>query len=217
MPLRVAALWRYPIKSLAGESITEANVTTSGLEGDRIVQVHGPEGIRSARVEYRLLGLRGALGDDGHPRIDGQPWDSADSLVAVRRAAGDDSLLVPFRGLERFDRLPLLVATDGAVAAFGRDIRRLRPNILIGGVEGLSERAWEGGTLQIGRVLIDLDALRARCPVTTVDPDTLARDPSVLRDIGRRFQGRLALDARVRAPGVIRVGDAVRLVRSSWR
>ena len=31
--------------------------------------------------------------------------------------------------------------------------------------------------------------------MTTVDPDTLDRDPEVLRDIGRRFGGRLALNA----------------------
>ena len=45
-----------------------------------------------------------------------------------------------------------------------------------------------------------------------VDPDTLARDPEVLRDIGRRFGGRLALNASVVRPGRVAVGDAVRLV-----
>lgn len=46
--------------------------------------------------------------------------------------------------------------------------------------------------------------------MTIVDPDTLRRDPEVLRDIGRRFGGRLALNADV--AGTIRVGDPVRLV-----
>ena len=50
--------------------------------------------------------------------------------------------------------------------------------------------------------------LRARCPMTTVDPDTLERDPEVLQDIGRRFGGRLALNAEVLRPGAIRIGDA---------
>ncbi|MBC7841575.1 MAG: MOSC domain-containing protein [Gemmatimonadaceae bacterium] len=61
-------------------------------------------------------------------------------------------------------------------------------------------------------VVIGLDSLRARCPITTVDPDTIARDPEVLRDIGRRFGGRIALNARVVRPGFVRVGDAVTLV-----
>ena len=48
--------------------------------------------------------------------------------------------------------------------------------------------------------------------MTTVDPDTLDRDPEVLRDIGRRFGGRLALNADVARGGAISAGDAVRLV-----
>jgi len=49
--------------------------------------------------------------------------------------------------------------------------------------------------------------------MTTVDPDTLERDPEVLRDIGRRFAGRLALNADVVRPGTIAIGDPVRLLR----
>jgi uncharacterized protein YcbX len=104
--------------------------------------------------------------------------------------------------------LPLLVATDGAVAAFGRDVRRLRPNILIGGVDGLAERDWPGSHLHIADAVIRLDSLRARCPMTTVDPDTIERDPEVLRDIGRRFGGRIALNADVARGGIIGIGDA---------
>ncbi len=46
-----------------------------------------------------------------------------------------------------------------------------------------------------------------------VDPDTLERDPEVLRDIGRRFRGRLALNSDVACPGTIAIGDPVTLVR----
>jgi len=140
------------------------------------------------------------------------PWNHPDVLALVREAAGADAWLEAYGGLERFDVLPLLVATDGGVAAFGRDVRRLRPNILIGGVEGLDEFSWAGAELHIGDAVIGIDSRRGRCPMTTVDPDTLERDPEVLRDIGRRFGGRLALNADVLVPGRIRVGDAVRLV-----
>ena len=92
---------------------------------------------------------------------------------------------------------------------------RLRPNILIGGVRGLDEVDWPGAELHIGDAIVRLDSLRARCPMTTVDPDTLDRDPEVLRDIGRRFGGRLALNADVKRGGTIRVGDAVRLVNAN--
>jgi hypothetical protein len=45
---------------------------------------------------------------------------------------------------KRFDILPLLVCTDGAVSKFGRDVRRLRPNLMIGGVAAAAERRWTG-------------------------------------------------------------------------
>jgi len=159
--------------------------------------------------------LRGTLGPGAAPLINGHPWDSSDALGLVKAAAGDEAWLEAFDGPERFDVLPLLVATDGAVAAFGRDVRRLRPNILIGGVEGLDETHWPGAELHIGDAIVRLDSLRGRCPMTTVDPDTLERDPEVLRDIGRRFGGRLAINAEVARGGTISAGDAVRLVRAS--
>lgn len=214
MSLSVKGLWRYPVKSLAGEPIASAALTLKGIPGDRIVQVHGPEGVRTSRRQHRLLGLHATLAADGRPLVNGLPWDSEEVLELVRAAAGPDASLDAYDGPERFDILPLLVATDGAVAAFGRDIRRLRPNILIGGVEGMDETTWEGSELHIGDARIFLDSLRGRCPMTTVDPDTLEREPEVLRDIGRRFGGRLALNAEVLRPGTIRVGDAVTLVRS---
>ena len=212
MELTLAGLWRYPVKSLAGEPINEALLTPVGIPGDRIVQVRGPEGLRTSRRQYKMLGLHGSLDEAGHARIDGHAWDSAEALALVRTAAGDDAELVADESVERFDVLPLLVATDGAVAEFGRDIRRLRPNILIAGVEGMAERDWEGADLHIGDAVIGLHSLRARCPMTTVDPDLITRDPEVLRDIGRRFGGKIALNAFVRRPGIVRAGDAVQLV-----
>lgn len=210
--MTVEALWRYPVKSLAGESLREAELTPLGIPGDRRVVVHGPEGVRTARRHYRLLGLHATTAPEGGTLIEGLPWDHPDSLARVRAAAGADAWLDEAARDERFDVLPLLVATDGALRAFGRDVRRLRPNIVIAGVDGLAEFGWAGGELHIGDAVIALDSRRGRCPMTTVDPDTLERDPEVLRDIGRRFGGRLALNAAVLAPGRIRVGDAVRLV-----
>jgi uncharacterized protein YcbX len=212
MALHVAGLWRYPVKTLAGEPLSTAVIGPDGIPGDRIVRVRGPEGVRTSRRQYRLIGLRGTLDAEGRPRINGHPWNSLEALALVKDAAGPDAWLEAWEGLDRFDILPLLVATDGAVAAFGRDIRRLRPNILIGGVEGLAERDWPGATLHIGEAIVRLDSLRGRCHMTTVDPDSLQVNPEVLRDIVRRFGGQLALNADVVRAGTIRIGDPVKLV-----
>ena len=209
----IREIWRYPVKSMAGEQLELAEVGPGGIFGDRVVHVQSEDGrVVTSRRQPRLLGHRAVLGYDGEPRIDGRPWAAADVAADVRRAAGLGTRLVRFDGPERFDILPLLVATDGAIQAFGRDVRRLRPNLVIGGVPGLEERGWEGHRLRIGEVLIQLVDLRGRCVMTTFDPDTLAQDPSVLRDIVQRFDGSLALNANVIAGGRIKVGDRVELL-----
>ena len=212
MTLYVKELWRYPVKSLAGERLTGAEITEGGVAGDRQVVIHNGHKLISARTRPGLLGLRGATGDDGSVLIDGRPWDAPESVAAVRRAAGDDARLTRLTGPERFDILPLLVATDGAIAEFGQDGRRLRPNIVVGGVAGLAEREWEGRRLRIGDLTVALDSLRGRCIVTTFDPDTLEQDVGVLQDIRHRFDGTLALNAAVEQAGLISIDDGVELV-----
>ncbi len=143
-----------------------------------------------------------------------RPWTDPSVLSAVQEIVGPGAKLVHDESLDRFDILPLLVATDGAIAAFGRDRRRLRPNIVIGGVNGLEEREWEGGQSVIGDVVVGIQDLRGRCIMTTFDPDTLAHDPNVLRDIVKRFGGKLALNCDVVQSGKIKVNQKVKILRT---
>jgi uncharacterized protein YcbX len=212
--MRVAELWRYPVKSLGGERLTEIEVTPTGFAGDRLVQVWDGNRIVTSRTKPRLLALHGVFDlATGEPTIDGQPWASAEAAEAVRRAAGPGARLERFDTVEeRFDVLPLLVATDGAIAALGEDGRRLRPNVVVGGVEGLAERSWPGRRLRLGEVVIEVVSLRGRCVMTTYDPDTQVQDPGVLRRIVQQFEGKMALDCAVLRRGRLAVGDPVELL-----
>ena len=208
----LSEIWRYPIKSMGGEQLTEAAIGEEGVPGDRVVHVEDERGrVVTSRSRPRLLLHHGALGEDGEPRVDGRPWRLPDVSADVEAAAGPGTLLVRDDTLERFDVLPLLVATDGAIASLGYDRRRFRPNLVIAGVPGLAERDWEGRTLHIGDALIGMVSLRQRCIMTTFDPDTAEQDNEVLLKIHRELDGSFALDCEVIKPGKLRVGDAVEL------
>ena len=212
--LKVAEIWRFPVKTMAGEKLERVRIGPLGLEGDRVVHVEDAQGqVITSRSHPRFLAHKATLGPDGEPLVDGRPWKSADVVAEVADIGGPGARLVRFDGAERFDVLPLLVATDGAIAAFGHDGRRLRPNIVIGGVDGMAEREWPGASLRIGKALIGIQDLRSRCIMTAYDPDTQARDKTITQDIYKRFAGKLALNCFVIEGGEIAVGDEVQLVR----
>jgi MOSC domain-containing protein len=213
--MRVAELWRYPVKSLRGEMMEEAELRATGISGDREIVVLSAARNRviTSRTHHHLLGLQGAISPNtGNVTIDGIPWDDPAALALVARTVGEPVELIRVAGTERFDVLPLLVATDGAIAAIGLDRRRFRPNILIAGVEHLAEREWEGKNLRLGQVEIHAAQLRARCVMTTYDPDTLKQDRNVLLRIVKEFDGTMALDCSVIKPGTIHIGDEVTLL-----
>ncbi len=208
----VQALWRYPVKSMRGERITEATLKKSGMQGDRnIVVVSESRGnIVTARTHPGLLGLQASVSANGVTTIEGHIWHAPEALALTCKAAGESVQLVDVgEHTERFDVLPLLVATDGAIEELGMDLRRLRPNVVIGGVEGQAERAWPGAVLRSGELAIHVAQLRMRCVMTTFDPDTLQQDLRVLRKIVKEANGKLALDCAVAVPGVLREGDPI--------
>jgi hypothetical protein len=211
----VAELWRYPVKSMGGEPLESVHVGPDGMLGDRLVHVRESSGrVVTSRYRPALLGFQGTLGPDGEPLVDGEPWRSPAVLERVRAATSPDVELVRFWGEDhgqRYDVLPLTVLTDGMARAVGVDLRRFRPNIVIGGVDGLGEAHWPGSFLQIGELVIGVRKRRSRCVMTTFDPDTLEQDPSVLRKIVWEFGGTVALDCWVEVPGRIAVGDPVEL------
>jgi hypothetical protein len=129
--MRFGEIWRYPVKSMAGERLESCRLEAGGVPGDRLVHVEdAEENVITARTRPKLLGLHAVVGPDGEPLVDGLSWRDPRVAARVEEAAGPGARLLAFGGLERFDVLPLLLATDGAIARFGRDGLRLRPNLV---------------------------------------------------------------------------------------
>ena len=211
--MQVAELWRYPVKSLRGESLEEALITKAGIDGDRLVHAVRANGrVLTSRTHHKLLGLHGSLDSDGVPTIDGLRWDDPRALSAVRAVTEPDADLVYYDGTgpERFDVLPMSVATDGGVAAVGVDRRRFRANVYLSGVEGLAEREWVGRELHLGDAVLGVRQVRGRCVMTTFDPDTLERDTRVLATLATRRENLFGVYAQVLRPGWVATGDPVR-------
>lgn len=211
--ITVDQLWRYPVKSLRGEQLESAVLTKDGVAGDRVVHVAGPKGPLTGRTRHGLLSLQATTGADGDPAVDGHPWRSPEAAALVVARAGADARLVADQSTDRFDVLNLLVATDAAVAAWGHDVRRLRPNLVLAGLTGSDERDLEGWVLAIGSVRIGLHSVRGRCIVTSIDPESGEQDLDVFRRIRTDFGGVLALNSWVIAGGEVHVGDPVEFLR----
>jgi uncharacterized protein YcbX len=211
--VHVAELWRYPVKSLAGERLAAGELRDDGLPGDRALRVVDRDGQPlTARTKPALLALSATLDGGERALVDGHDWEAPETAAAIAAAAGDGARLKPAGDDGHwFDESPLLVATDGAIESLGYDGRRFRPNVVIGGVDGMAERAWDGRRLRIGSAEIDLGHLCERCVLTTFDPDTQEQDPDVLRRVNAELGGLFARNCWVARPGRIAVGDRVEL------
>jgi uncharacterized protein len=210
--MRVAELWRYPVKAMRGEAIQRAELGEDGVRGDRLLRVDDEDGKTiTARTARALLGLAATIGEDGEPLIDGVPWREPASLDAVRAASGPAAQLARTDGGKRYDAAPILVLTDGGLAQLGVDRRRFRPNLFLEEVDGPAERDWVGRRLRAGTALLFVREPCERCVVTTIDPDTLEVDADVLRRTRLELGGMMGVYCDVLVPGQVSVGDEVEL------
>ena len=64
--MQIKEIWRYPVKSMAGETLSVADINRQGIAGDRIIQVRNAGGrIFSARTRPKLLRHTAMLADNG--------------------------------------------------------------------------------------------------------------------------------------------------------
>ena len=209
----IAEIWRYPVKSMAGERLTEARIAPGGIDGDRRLHVEDGRGrVVTARTHAAPARPSGpGPATDGTVTIDGRPWFDPTIVAAVAAIAGEGAQLVPTPdGV--FDILPLLVATDGAIEAFGYDGRRLRPNLVIGG-RARTRRARLGGTRAAHRRGADRAGRFAR---TLRDDDLRSRHAGPGSRRAQVDRPPLRRIAGAECDGARRRPHARRRSRSSW-
>ena len=143
-------VWRYPVKSMRGERLERARVEADGIAGDRLV--HVARGATGGHLKDTppAAGAAEAGLDASGPLVDGQPWDSPAAAAAVQAAAGPRRAWSSSRACSASTSCPSWWPRTGGSPALGEDGRRLRPNLVVGGVEGLAERDWPGRRLRIG-------------------------------------------------------------------
>ena len=210
--MRVAELWRYPVKGLRGEALERVEIAGDGIPGDRRLRVADERGTITGRRKQRMVSLPATLDEDGEPLVAGEPWSSDVAADAIRDVAGGAGLVEAEDG-HAFDLAPLLVVTDGAIAQLGYDRRRFRASILIEGVDLALEQDWIRGRLQVGEALLYVREGCERCVITTIDPDTTEVDPEVLRRTRLEAGGMMGVYCTVLQPGIVAVGDPVTIVR----
>jgi uncharacterized protein len=210
--LKVAELWRYPVKGLRGERLERLDVAQDGVPGDRGVAVVDERGIVTGRRKQRMIGVPATLDTDGEARVDGHPWQSPDAGARIRDVAGTGARLTrPLSGHE-YDEAPILLLSDGSVNQLGYDHRRFRPNIYFEGADGPVEQEWIGQRVRVGDLILSVDRPDVRCVITTIDPDTIEVDLDVLRRTNDELDGVMGVYCSVVQPAVVNLGDPVVVV-----
>lgn len=233
----VAHLYRFPVKSMGGESLERATLNWHGVEGDRRQTFVKTGDLTTfpwltARDVPELLRYSARLLDPAHV---------SRSPVEVRMP---DGVVVPVESPLLRERLEwahgapihlmrisrgvpdvagISVVGLGTLRALGErigqplDIRRFRENIYLETASGEPdvEDSWAGRLLVFGD---GPDAARVRllrpdhrCMIVNLDPDTAMQTPAVLREIATNRGNCVGLYASVERPGALQVGDPVYL------
>ena len=228
----VAALWRYPVKSMLGERCQSLALTGRGVEGDRLHAIRDADGKlgsgKSTRRFRRIDGLFTfhAVYDGDVPVIafpDGRRLRGDDGSVhgALSAALGQPVTLAREAAISHMDAGPVHLLTTASLAwlrgllpAARLDERRFRPNVLVD-VPGASsiEREWLGRTVAVGaEVRLAVRDMTERCAMVSLAQSELPGDPAILRTLAQDAGLDFGVYADVVAPGRISVGDRVGVV-----
>lgn len=224
----VKALYRYPVKSMRGESLAKSYLYWHGLDGDRrYAFVRGDVdssfpwlSARQVADMLRYVPQFTDAADVNSPLMvktpNGRllPITSPDLLAELTKAYGGPAHLINI-GRGAFDSIPLSIMSTVTADAVGADIHRFRQNIIIETTSGkpFVEEEWVGSALMIGeKARIRLNRRIPRCVMVNLDPETAVSDPSILKTIVQTRDNCMGVHASTEIPGHIAVGDSIRLV-----
>jgi uncharacterized protein YcbX len=235
----VVDLWRYPVKSMAGERLRSTRLDGGGLVGDR-----------AHALSFEHKGARRSLTAREAPRLlawhAGYPFaaDAALKPGGVAAAQVTDPSGRAFRwgdprlrrALEAdlgralaFERAPdgslqdlprsVLVTTEASRRALESelgasvDLRRFRTNVHLDlDAAPWAEEGWEGAILRFdGGVQLRLLHPCERCVIPTRSPDDQGKWPELLRFLHDRHDQLFGINARVMAGGRVAVGATAEL------
>jgi len=227
--VRVTEIWRYPVKSLGGETLAAASVNERGIEGDRAWGLYDPDTgkVLTARREPRLLFLTARL-VDGAPLITNMVGDRIEGDAALSSELGRPvEMRSASAGTVRFES-PLdednetdwfdWESTAGTFHDGGSkisivsrpslgewDARRFRLNLIVdeAGDDDLA------GAIEIGSAELTVRKPIDRCIMVTRAQPGVERDLDVLKRVRRERDSKMGVGAVVTRAGTIAVGDAV--------
>jgi uncharacterized protein len=231
----IEAIFRYPVKSMAGERLESANLDWHGLDGDRrlafrrIDDRSGFPWLTASKLPELLLFTphrrENAVPGDlpTHVRTpDGQEMPVfGDELAAeVRRRHGAAVQMMHLKhGI--FDDATISVITFETVGEIARlagqssDVRRFRPNVVVRLLRPVpfQEDEWLGGILSFGEgedaPAITVTMRDVRCSMVNLDPDSATSDPEVLKAVVRANQNKAGIYGTVTRIGRLAVGQTI--------
>lgn len=204
----LAAIWRYPMKSLAAQPLEQTAVEVDGIPGDRAAALFIRSGHARAGKTFR--------GKEHHLL-----HTTADAQSAVEMAAREgvqlDVRAEP--GTRYFDDAPISLIFDRWISEVERalemplDPRRWRPNFYAKATDGFTLREQDllGRAVSIGEVVLRVRDTIGRCVTTTYDVQSGERDDEVLIYVAQNRANVMGVYCDVELAGTVRAGDPLRL------
>jgi MOSC domain-containing protein len=223
----IDAIFRYPIKSMAGEPLAEAEVGWHGIDGDRrfalrrVGETGGKPWLTASKlaelVRFTPVRRDGATLPTHVRTPEGVELSIGDELAAeiARRHGRPVEVMRLDHGI--FDETPISVITAATIDAIAPDVRRFRPNIFIrtDAPRALEEDDWVGSVLAFGDGGPELAVTMRdeRCAMLNIDPDSARIDPNVMKTVVRLNGNTAGVYATVLCRGRLVVGQRVSIER----